>query len=87
MMPGRSVASPRSITVAPAGTARPLPAALMVPPSMTTTPFATVVSRVPSNRRAAFRTVTVGGSCATADDAAMRIEAASTRAFSTMDLQ
>ena len=39
MMPGSSVASPRSITVAPAGTARPVPTALIAPPSTTTTPF------------------------------------------------
>src|SRR6185295_8031740 len=56
--PGRSVASPRSITFAPAGMGSPGPAALILPPSTITTPLAAAVSLRPSNSRAALRTTT-----------------------------
>ena len=39
MKPGQSVASPRSITVAPSGTDSPAPTALMVLPSTITIAF------------------------------------------------
>src|SRR6185295_2310869 len=58
MKPGSSVASPRSMTRAPAGMGSPDPAAVIVPPVTTTTAFGTVESPRPSNMRAALRTTT-----------------------------
>lgn len=61
---GRSVASPRSITSAPAGIAAAWPTAAMRPPVTTTSPGVTNVSLLPSNMAAAFRTyVLSGGFC------------------------
>src|SRR6266849_6301754 len=67
MKPGSSVASPRSITSASAGTARFEPAAVMRLPLTTMTALRTSVSDEPSNKRAAFRTM--GRCCALAENA------------------
>src|SRR5712692_10170543 len=61
MNPGRRVASPRSTTVAPAGTGRPEPTSLIFVPSITTTALARVRSERPSNIRAALTTVVAAG--------------------------
>src|ERR1700730_1285573 len=66
MKPGRSVASPRSMTRAPAGTAESEPTASMREPRTTTTAGEETVSPRPSNIRAAFKT-TVSGSAAQSD--------------------
>src|SRR6476646_6846874 len=58
MKPGRIVASPRSITSAPAGTAPPTSA--IFPSSTTTTAGETSRSDRPSNIRAAFNTIVFG---------------------------
>ena len=57
MNPGSSVASPRSITSAPAGTLAVGPAAVILPSATTTTPGFTSASPLPSYIRAAFRTI------------------------------
>src|SRR5438067_12392198 len=64
MKPGRIVASPRSMTCAPAGTAPPID--LIRLPSITTTAFFVTASEVPSKSRAAFRAI-VFGCCAAAE--------------------
>ncbi len=64
MNPGESVASPRSITCAPLGIGRLLPASVMVLPWTMTTPFVTSAFALPSKSRAAFRTVTLFGASA-----------------------
>src|SRR6266487_5743223 len=68
MKPGRSVASPRSMTRAPAGVAESEPTASMREPVTTTTAGEETVSPRPSNIRAAFRT-TVSGSAERAETA------------------
>src|SRR6186713_1939866 len=70
MKPGKSVASPRSITLAPAGTARPDPAARIFPPSTITTPSRAAVSPLPSKIRAALRTTTSAAGGVSAEAAA-----------------
>src|SRR4051812_2637688 len=55
MNPGESVASPRSMTWAPCGIVRLLPASMILSPWTMTTPFVTSAFDLPSNRRAAFR--------------------------------
>src|SRR4051794_23686603 len=55
MKPGSRVASPTSMTVAPAGTAPPTDSILF--PRTTTIPGCTTVSRLPSKRREALMTV------------------------------
>jgi hypothetical protein len=93
MKPGRSVASPRSITSAPAGTERPAPTALIVDPSTITTAPATVPSPLPSKSRAALRTVRVGGAgvglgaCAWTVDAATKATAVSSSSRMLLGLQ
>src|ERR1700693_6129738 len=81
MNPARSVASPRSTTVAPAGTARFEPASLIFDPSTTITALATVTSERPLNMRAALRTVTggAGDSAPSADDRSNPISATAAR--------
>src|SRR4051812_32678897 len=66
MNPGDSVASPRSTTWAPCGIARLLPASTILSPWTITTPFVTSAFDLPSNRRAALRTIVGAGSAATA---------------------
>src|SRR5712692_8666217 len=56
MKPGSSVASPRSITSAPAGAAALVPATTIFPSVTTTTPGVTSALLFPSNSRAAFST-------------------------------
>jgi hypothetical protein len=63
MNPGSSVASPRSITWAPAGIAALAPAATILLSVTTTTPGATKVLALPSNRRAAFKTMVLPLGC------------------------
>ncbi len=58
---GAEVASPKSITVAPSGTARPVPTALIVLPSTITMPFGNKASVLPSNSRVALSTMAAGG--------------------------
>src|ERR1700686_1915586 len=89
MKPGRSVASPRSITSAPAGSGTPGPTAAMRPPRTTTIPGETTVSPRPSNRRAAFSTSArgtivfggggVAGSCAALASGDARVKSATAR--------
>src|SRR4051812_34964067 len=66
MKPGESVASPRSMTCAPWGIARLLPASTILSPWTITTPFVTRVFDLPSNRRAAFSAIVGAGSTARA---------------------
>src|SRR5271169_738376 len=81
MKPGRSVASPRSTTVAPAGTGIPRPIALIFEPSTTITPSGVAASPRPSKSRFARRTVTEsGGASAAATGPASRTRATATRA-------
>src|SRR5579862_7227778 len=54
--PGSSVASPRSITSAPAGTLAPPPTPTILPSTTTTRPGAASASLFPSNIRAALST-------------------------------
>src|SRR5262245_43588101 len=61
MKPGSSVTSPRSITAAPAGTARPEPAPRIFDPWTRTTALDTVASDRPSNILAARIAVTGAG--------------------------
>src|SRR5215470_17729351 len=65
MNPGSSVASPRSITSAPAGSSTFAPTAVILPPVTTTMPGFTSVSLLPSKSLAAFNTyVFLAGACA-----------------------
>ena len=61
MRPGNSVASPRSITSAPAGSAAPGPMAVIFSPATTTKPGETARSLRPSNIRAALITMAFAG--------------------------
>ena len=60
MKPGESVASPRSMTSAPAGMERSVPTARIFGPCTRTTPLAWSASALPSNSRAAFTAMTGG---------------------------
>src|SRR6266540_7007933 len=84
MNPARRVASPRSTTVAPAGTARFEPISLIFDPSTTITAPATVASERPSNILAALRTVTAGAGdwAPSAQDRSNPISATATRLIS-----
>src|SRR6266487_2680053 len=62
MNPGDNVASPRSITCAPAGTGKLLPESTILSPCTMTTPFVMSAFDLPSNRRAAFSAMTGGAS-------------------------
>src|SRR5215472_8174594 len=57
MNPGDKVASPRSITRAPEGNGKLLPASTILSPCTMITPFCTSVFDLPSNNRAAFRAI------------------------------
>src|SRR5690348_9596354 len=59
-MPGMRVASPRSMTRAPAGTSRLVPTARILSPSTTTIPPSTSLPDTESKRCAALSTVTWG---------------------------
>ena len=60
MKPGESVASPRSMTSAPAGMDRSVPTATIFGPCTRTTPLAWSASALPSNSRAALTAMTGG---------------------------
>src|SRR5207247_10263968 len=53
IIPGSTVAEPRSITVAPAGTGRPAPTSAMRSPRTMMTGFASILPDLESNSRAA----------------------------------
>src|SRR5437763_3012946 len=60
MKPGESVASPSSMTCAPCGIGRLLPASTILSPWTMTTPFVTSAFDFPSKRRAALRAIVAG---------------------------
>jgi hypothetical protein len=70
MKPGRMVASPRSITCAPAGTGSRDPAVVIRAPCTSTTASGMAVSPRPSNSRAALIAITPDGACADVSAAA-----------------
>src|SRR5436190_17166638 len=73
MKPGSRVTSPRSMTSAFGGTAPPMD--LMRLPSTTMTAFGVTASEVPSNMRAALRTMVFGCWAKTVDAAKRRATA------------
>src|ERR1051326_7463250 len=76
MKPGESVASPRSITCAPCGMERLLPASTILSPWTMTTPFVMSAFDLPSKRRAALRAIVAGSAAETERITAKNAESA-----------